>query len=217
MKLYSIPLSNFASKCRIAAYEKGLAVELTEPPGGMGSDEYKQINPLGKVPALDTGSQIIAESELINEYFEDRFPEKPLLPKDPEARAKVRSFTRLHDLYLDPPLRACFPKLFGQDLEQSFIDEKMVEIQGRLDHLESQLSDAGWAAGPDFSLADAALTPTIFFMNTFLPAFGQKPAIEGRPKLAAWWGKIQDRESTKRVLGEQGAALEALQKQQQGG
>ena len=150
----------------------------------MGSDEYKQINPLGKVPALDTGSQIIAESELINEYFEDRFPEKPLLPKDPEARAKVRSFTRLHDLYLDPPLRACFPKLFGQDLEQSFIDEKMVEI---------------------------------FFMNTFLPAFGQKPAIEGRPKLAAWWGKIQDRESTKRVLGEQGAALEALQKQQQGG
>ena len=217
MKLYSIPLSNFASKCRIAAYEKGLAVELTEPPGGMGSDEYKQINPLGKVPALDTGSQIIAESELINEYFEDRFPEKPLLPKDPEARAKVRSFTRLHDLYLDPPLRACFPKLFGQDLEQSFIDEKMVEIQGRLDHLESQLSDAGWAAGPDFTLADAALTPTIFFMNTFLPAFGQKPAIEGRPKLAAWWGKIQDRESTKRVLGEQGAALEALQKQQQGG
>ena len=129
----------------------------------------------------------------------------------------MRSFTRLHDLYLDPPLRACFPKLFGQDLEQSFIDEKMVEIQGRLDHLESQLSDAGWAAGPDFSLADAALTPTIFFMNTFLPAFGQKPAIEGRPKLAAWWGKIQDRDSTKRVLGEQGAALEALQKQQQGG
>lgn len=217
MKLYSIPLSNFASKCRIAAYEKGLDIELAEPPGGMGSDDYKQINPLGKVPALDTGSQIIAESELINEYFEDRFPEKPLLPKDPEARAKVRSFTRLHDLYLDPPLRACFPKLFGQDLEQSFIDEKMVEIQGRLDHLESQLSDAGWAAGPDFSLADAALTPTIFFMNTFLPAFGQKPAIEGRPKLAAWWGKIQDRESTKRVLGEQGAALEALQKQQQGG
>ena len=183
----------------------------------MGSEEYKKINPLGKVPALDTGSQIIAESELINEYFEDKFPDKPLLPKDPDERAKVRSFTRLHDLYLDPPLRAVFPKLFGQDLEQSFIDEKMTEIQGRLDYLESKLSEGGWAAGADFSLADAALTPTIFFMNTFLPAFGQKPAIEGRPKLAAWWGKIQDRDSTKRVLAEQGAALEALQKQQQGG
>ena len=46
---------------------------------------------------------------------------------------------------------------------------------------------------------------------------GPKPAIEGRPKPAAWWGKIQDREFTKRVLSEQGAALEALQKQQQGG
>ncbi len=217
MKLYSIPLSNFASKCRIAAYEKGLDIELTEPPGGMGSDEYKKINPLGKVPALDTGSQIIAESELINEYFEDKFPEKPLLPKDAEGKAKVRSFTRLHDLYLDPPMRAVFPKLFGQELEQSIIDEKMTEIQGRLDHLESELSDGGWAAGSDFTLADAALTPTIFFMNNFLPAFGQKPAIEGRPKLAAWWGKIQERESTKKVLAEQGAALAAMQKQQQGG
>lgn len=217
MKLYSTPLSNFASKCRVAAYEKGLDIELVEPPGGMGSDEYKRINPLGKVPALDTGSQIIAESELINEYFEDRFPDKPLLPRDPEERARVRSFTRLHDLYLEPPLRACFPKLLGQELEQSFIDEKMAEIQGCLNHLESQLSDEGWAAGADFSLADAALTPTIFFMNNFLPAFGQKPATEGRPKLAAWWANIQERASTRRVLAEQGAALEALQKQQQGG
>ena len=179
MKLYSIPLSNFASKCRVAAYEKGLDIELTEPPGGMGSEEYKKINPLGKVPALDTGSQIIAESELINEYFEDKFPDKPLLPKDPDERAKVRSFTRLHDLYLDPPLRAVFPKLFGQDLEQSFIDEKMTEIQGRLDYLESKLSEGGWAAGADFSLADAALTPTIFFMNTFLPAFAKSRRSRG--------------------------------------
>jgi glutathione S-transferase len=180
-------------------------------------DEYKKINPYGKIPALDTGSQVIAESELINEYFEDKFPEKPLLPKDPEGKAKVRSFTRMHDLYLDPPMRAVFPKLFGQEIEQSFIDEKMSEIQGRLDQLESQLSDGGWAAGSDFTLADAALTPTIFFMNNFLPAFGQKPALEGRPKLAAWWGKVQERESTKKALAEQGAALAALQKQQQGG
>lgn len=46
---------------------------------------------------------------------------------------------------------------------------------------------------------------------------GPKPAVEGRPKLAAWWGKIQEPESTKKVLGEQGAASAALQKQQQGG
>ncbi len=46
---------------------------------------------------------------------------------------------------------------------------------------------------------------------------GPKPAVEGRPKLAAWWGDIQERESIKKVLAEQGATLEALQKQQQDG
>ena len=48
MKLYNLALSNFASKSRIAIYEKGLKVELVDPPGGAGSADYKKINPLGK-------------------------------------------------------------------------------------------------------------------------------------------------------------------------
>src|SRR5262249_44115318 len=118
MKMYSLMLSNFASKSRIAIYEKGLNVEFVDPPGGLGSAEYKKVNPLGKVPGLvlDNG-KFIAESELINEYLKDKSPENPLLPKDAEGRAKVRSFTRFHALYLEPPLRAMFPKLFGQQLD----------------------------------------------------------------------------------------------------
>ena len=70
MKLYGIDLSNFTSKCRIVMYEKGLSFEKINPPGGMGSAEYKKLNPVGKIPALqlDNG-QVIAESEVINEYL----------------------------------------------------------------------------------------------------------------------------------------------------
>ena len=50
MKLYNLGLSNFAGKCRVAIYEKGLEVELADPPGGPGSDAYKEINPTGKIP-----------------------------------------------------------------------------------------------------------------------------------------------------------------------
>ena len=87
MKLYSIDLSNFASKTRIALYEKGVNFEKVNPPGGLGSADYKKVNPLGKVPALvlDNG-QLIAESEIINEYLEDKYPEKPLLPRIARAR-----------------------------------------------------------------------------------------------------------------------------------
>jgi glutathione S-transferase len=212
MKMYNMNLSNFASKSRIAMYEKGLNIEMVDPPGGLGSADYKKINPLGKVPALvlDNG-QLIAESELINEYLEDKYPEKPLLPKDAEGRAQVRAFTRFHDLYLEPPLRALFPQLFGQKLDPKFIEEKVKEVNDRLDQLEGRIGNP-WAAGSAFTLADAALTPTVFFMAGFLPQFGSKGPLEGRPKLKAWWDRIQERPSTKKVLGEQQAALNAMMK-----
>jgi glutathione S-transferase len=212
MKLYNLALSNFATKSRIALYEKGINVELVDPPGGLGSADYKKVNPLGKVPALvlDNG-QLIAESEIINEYLEDKYPEKPLLPKDAEGRAKVRSLTRFHDLYLEPPLRAMFPKLFGQQLEDKFIQEKVTEVNNRLDQLEATIGSP-CAAGSTFTLADAALAPTVFFMTNFLPAFGSKAPTEGRPKIAAWWEKVQQQPSVKKALGEQQAALTAMMK-----
>jgi glutathione S-transferase len=212
MKLYNLGLSNFASKSRIAIYEKGVNVEFVDPPGGLGSADYKKINPLGKVPALvlDNG-QLIAESELINEYLEDKYPAKPLLPKDAEGRAQVRAFTRFHDLYLEPPMRAVFPKLFGQQLDDKFIQEKITEVNNRLDQLEGKIGNQ-WAAGSTFTLADCALAPTMFFMTTFLPQFESKPPTEGRPKITAWWNRVQEQPSVKKALDEQRAALAAMMK-----
>jgi len=212
MKLYSLNLSNFASKSRIVIHEKGLNVEMLSPPGGAGSAEYKKLNPLGKVPALqlDNG-YLIAESEIINEYFEDQYPEKPMLPEDSRGRARVRSFSRFNDLYLDPPMRALLPQIFGRKLDESFVQQKLAEIGNHLDQLEATIGSP-WAAGDMFTLADAALTPTIFLMVNVLRQFGAKGPLEGRPKLAAWWQQVQERPSTKKVLGEQQDALAALTK-----
>jgi glutathione S-transferase len=75
MKLYNMNLSNFATKSRLVVYEKGANVEIAPIPGGdIHSAEYLKINPLGKVPCLDVNGAIIPESELINEYLEEKFP-----------------------------------------------------------------------------------------------------------------------------------------------
>src|SRR5262245_42463369 len=214
MKMYNLMLSNFASKSRIALYEKGINVEFVDPPGGVGPADYKKVNPLGKVPALvlDNG-QLIAESELINEYLEDKYPEKPLLPKDAEGRAKVRAFTRFHDLYLEPPMRAVFPKLFGQQLDDKFIQEKIVDVNSRLDQLNTMLSASGpWATGSAFTLADCALAPTMFFLTSFLPQFGSKLRTAVRPNVAGWWERVQKQPSVEKAIGEQKAALAAMMK-----
>ncbi len=211
MKLYNMNLSNFATKSRIVVYEKGANIEMAPIPGtGMKSPEYLQINPLGKVPTLDADGLIIAESEVINEYLEEKFPNPPLMPKTPEGKATVRAFTRFHDLYLDPPLRALFPQLNPKTRDEKVVTEKLGELQTRLDQLEAMLAPGGFAAGPDFTLADCALAPTIFFVTNMLPGFGAKPPLDGRPKLAAWWTKVQTRPSVGKAMGEMGEALKAM-------
>ena len=60
MKLYNANLSNFASKCRLAIYEKTAPVELVPIPGDdLKSPAYLKIYPMGKTPALEVNGQII--------------------------------------------------------------------------------------------------------------------------------------------------------------
>ncbi|MGH7935241.1 MAG: glutathione S-transferase family protein [Candidatus Binataceae bacterium] len=212
MKLYNMNLSNFATKSRIAIYDKGINIEIADVPGGnMKSPEYLKINPIGKVPCLDADGLIIPESEVINEYLEDKFPNPPLLPRTPEGRAQVRLFTRFHDLYLEPPLRALFGQLNPKSRDEKVVTEKLTDFQSRLDHLERMLAAPGnFAAGAEFTLADCAIAPTIFFATNMLPGFGAKPPLEDRPKIAAWWAKVQERASVKKALAEVAEALKAM-------
>lgn len=211
MKLYNMNLSNFATKCRIAIYDKGAKVDIVPIPGNDSkSPEYLKLNPLGKVPTLDADGQVIGESETINEYLEDKFPTPALLPKSPEGRARVRSFTRFHDLYLEPPLRALFAHMNPKTRDEKVVNDRLTELNTRLDQLEKMLADSGFATGSDFTLADCALAPTTFFAVNMLGMFGAKPPLEGRPKLAAWWAHVQTRPSVKKALGEMGEALAAM-------
>ena len=215
MKLYSADLSNFAAKCRLAIYEKQVPVEIVPIPGGdLKSPEYLKIYPMGKTPCLEVDGQIIGESEVINEYLEEKFPEKPLFPKEPEARARSRGISRLHDLYLEPPLRALFPQVSAKEKDQKFISEKLQEVSTRLDQIEALLSSGPYALGSQFTYADCSLIPTCFFLNLMPPMLGGKPFTEGRAKLTAWWAKVQERPTVQKVLQEQQTAL--MQRMQSG-
>jgi glutathione S-transferase len=212
MKLYNMYLSNFASKCRLAIYEKNAAVEIVPIPGGdLKSPEYLKLYPLGKTPLLDADGFLIGESEVINEYLEDKFPAPALLPPDPEGRARSRTISRFHDLYLEPPLRAMFGQVNPATRDQRLVDEKLAESAARFDQLEAMLSGGPYASGSMFTLADCALIPTMFFATLLAPTLGGQPVLDRRPKLAAWWNQVQQRPSVQKVLGEQQEALRRFQ------
>ena len=107
--LYAIPMSSYCAKTRILLRHKGIAHRELPPPGGYGSEEYRRIVPSGNLPTLVHDGLMIADSEAIAEYLEDRFPEPPALPRDPADRARVRERSRFNDTRLDPEVRKLFP------------------------------------------------------------------------------------------------------------
>ncbi len=98
MKLYTYYRSSAAFRARIALNYKGVAYEsiprhLLRQGGEHRQADYLKVNPQGLVPALEDDGVVIGQSLAIMEYLEEKFPEPPLLPRDPLARAQVRSMT----------------------------------------------------------------------------------------------------------------------------
>ena len=80
MIIYGLPICNFTNRVLICLNLKKIPYELVPPPGGYGSKEYKKIVPLGTIPALKHEGLILSESEVINEYLNDIYPNPNLLP-----------------------------------------------------------------------------------------------------------------------------------------
>ncbi len=99
MKLYSFFRSGTSHRLRIALNLKGLAPDYI--PVDLRVDEqaqapFKAVNPQGLVPALTLeDGQTLIQSPAIIEWLEERYPDPALLPKDPEARAKVRALAAI--------------------------------------------------------------------------------------------------------------------------
>lgn len=206
MKLYNHNLSPFTSRCRIQIYAKGLDVELVEPPGelvpgGSTSEAYREINPIGKIPALEVDGEIIPESEVICEYLEDRFPTPSLRPADPLEAARMRTLCRVVDLYLVPPALALFRQLNPATRDPKVVEEQLVEIYKAADLLERFLGKGPFAVGDSLSLADCAMVP-LLSMSRLVRILGAPLPTEGRPRLSAWWERIQKEEAPARVLAE---------------
>jgi maleylpyruvate isomerase len=94
MKLYGYFRSSAAYRVRIALNLKGLRYEYVGVhlrKGEQRADSYRLINPQALVPALANDRGTFTQSLAIIEYLEERYPQPPLLPQTPEARARVRA------------------------------------------------------------------------------------------------------------------------------
>ena len=98
MKLYNFFRSGTSHRLRIALNLKGLIYEYVAVDLRTGQhlgDAYKALNPQGLVPALQLDEKLLIQSPAIIEWLEERHPTPPLLPADPDERARVRALAAI--------------------------------------------------------------------------------------------------------------------------
>lgn len=204
--LYGSPLSTYTAKVRLALNWRGLPFEEREPEGGYRSAAWSERVAMGTIPALDHDGFLLAESEAILEYLEDAFPGCPLLPVQPQARAVVRCLARLHDLHVEPQVRALFPLIKDPSLGSRLLPLK-ASLEDRLQRLAMVALASPCMAGDQPSLADCGFAVTLPLAQRLLRELGQP--LEMPAKLRVWEEAMATDRTLEKTLAPWRDALEA--------
>jgi glutathione S-transferase len=203
MKLYGSLASPYVGRTVLGARWKGLDLPLEAPPGG-------RMNPMGKMPTLESGGRYVAESMVILEFLDDASPQKPLLPVDPVDRAHVRLMGRITDLYVMAHGGGFFRNLNPAQRNQAEVDVAAAGLRKGLADLEHFMGSGPYALGTTPTQADCAMLPCLMMMSSIVGAFGIANLLEGRPKLEAWMKFMQSEPVAGPFAKEYTAAIQAF-------
>ncbi len=153
LEIYAIPASLYCAKLRIALRHKQIKWRELPPPGGYGSPQYRAIVASGNLPAMRDGDLLLADSEAIIEYLEERHPFPALLPPGASRRARIRELSRFHDTRLEPELRKLFPHIGPARRDQGVLAEQQQQLNTRMQQLAIMLAQRP-KAGETLTLAD---------------------------------------------------------------
>ena len=201
MILYYHPLSSYCWKVLIALYENDTPFEraMMQEPGI--AEAWLALWPLGKFPVLrdEARDQTVAEATIIIEYLGQQCPGpfRPL-PADPDEALKVRLMDRLFDNYVMTPMqRIVADRLRPEESRDAHgVGEARILLGKAYAMLEERIGAQQWAAGNDFTMADCAAAPALFYADKVEPMRG------GFPILAAYLDRLEARPSVARVLEE---------------
>lgn len=202
MILYYHPLSSYCWKVLIALYENATAFEPKMLDDPEAAEAWLTLWPIGKFPVLrdEARGRTVAEASIIVEYLGQHCPGpfRPI-PQDAEAALEVRLMDRLFDNYVMTPMQA----LVGDRIRPDGVagdpygaDQARQTLSKAYALLEERMAERTWAAGEEFSLADCAAAPSLFYADRIMSVRGSFPG------LAAYLDRLEARESFARVLRE---------------
>jgi len=210
--LYEHPLSPYAQKVKIALREKKVPFESHLPMGlGTGSgyaDEFTKASPRSEVPALVDGDTRIFDSTIILEYIDEKWPDPPLLPRDPAARARLRMIEEAMDTHYEAINWALgeieFMKRATGTLAAQLVGTARRQCESWWGWLTKELGSAEYFGGGAFGRADLSVIP---YLNGSA-GFGITPA-KGTT-LAEWVTRVSARPAVRQTADEATASRNGL-------
>ena len=202
MDFYYGHLSGNSARCAFALAETGVTYDvhlLDTRAGENRTNAYLALNPMGKIPAFVDGQVTLWESNAINWYLAEKFPDARLLPRSIEARAKVQRWLFFQAAHVSP---ACIPVFRAinakvKEFWRPAIDERGTEaarkeLQRYLPVLDLALANRDWFEG-EFSLADIANTPHLALLAD--GGYDFSPF----PRLGTWLERVRQRPAWKKA------------------
>src|SRR3712207_3153758 len=205
-QLYQFPLCPFSRKVRLMLGEKGIAHELVRESPWQQRDEFLDLNPAGQTPVLveNEKGDILIDSQVICEYFEETIEKSPMIPGTAQNRAEVRRLVAFLDqnLYgevVRPLMEERMRKrLVNRDPPDTrVLREAMKTANAHLNYLDYLPAHRRWLAGPVLSLADLTAAAHLSVAD-YLGGLDWR----GHKQTTDWYAVIKSRPSFRPLLGE---------------
>jgi glutathione S-transferase len=211
LKLCGFHVSNYHNKVRIALLEKGIAFAEDANVRPSQKDEYLALSPMGKVPYLEVDGTRLCESGVILEYLEDAYPQKPLLPKDPLARAKVRELATVIELHLELVARRLYAGVFfGGTLSDGTRESVEKELAKGVRALKALARFEPFIAGQELTLADCAAAVHLPLVSLATKLAYGRDFLGDMPQVKPYLKMLGERPAVARVNADRKAAQEAM-------
>ena len=165
MVLYSGTTCPFSQRCRFVLYEKGMDFEVRDIDLFNKPEDISVMNPYGKVPILVERDLVLYESNIINEYIDERFPHPQLMPADPVMRARTRLF--LHNFEKELFVSVGILEDRSLQADEKRLDLARRTIRDRLSQLAPLLIKNRFMLGEEFSMLDVTVAPLLWRLDHY--------------------------------------------------
>ena len=170
MQLYSGTTCPFSHRCRFVLYEKGMDFQVIDVDLYNKPEDIAVMNPYNRVPVLAERDLVLYESNIINEYIDERFPHPQLMPADPvmRARARLMLFNMEHELFSQVEIMEA-----GKEKQ---IEKARANIVERLLEFAPIFGKTRHMLGDEFSMLDVAIAPLLWRLDHYGIKLGKSAA-----------------------------------------